>query len=185
MRPGPLFTLLLWLTLLFAGMGYWTAYDARPSSPGNVADTRVDPASTELVVFIHPKCPCARAGLAALARTDSTDCRVRIVFVGPETAAADWWIGPNWELANAIPSAKLERDAGGSLARSFGVRTSGHAVLYAADGQLLFSGGLSPTRSASPDRAVLPFHFSTMLADAPREVLRRPVMGCPLFDDAD
>jgi len=181
MRHGSLIATLFWLLPLFGGMAYWAAYDSRAGSPGHVAEARPTPL-TELVLFVHPKCPCARGGIAALAGMDAGACQIRIVFVGPAEADADWWTGRNWEDAAGIADAAVERDSGGAIAWAYGVRTSGHAVVYSADGRLLFSGGLAPSRNAALAQSRPPFDLKAILAEPGETLIRRPVLGCPLFD---
>ena len=184
-----LFAAALWLVALGAGMVIMMDSDARPGSPGLVPPVREDAsvsAGAECVVFIHPKCPCARDTLSLLARMDFRDpgiASIRIVFPGAAGAGEDWWSGKNWDLARLVRGARVERDAGGAVARGSGVRTSGHTLVYAADGSLLFSGGIAPLRGASSDDGAAPSVLDAVLrgsADAPRT---RPVRGCPLFDD--
>ena len=42
-------------------------------------------------------------------------------------------------------------DPDGAESRRFGARTSGHVCLYAADGRLLFSGGVTDSRGHAGD----------------------------------
>ena len=181
----PILAAVVWLGALSAGMGVLMDYDARPGSPGAVPEERTDAALAgrgECIVFLHPKCPCARDTLILLSRRELRDqeaVRIRIVFTGLADADEEWWSGRNRDLAMLVPGADLERDAGGDLARRYGVRTSGHTLVFAADGTLRFSGGIG----ARPDRAVPPLDPDAVLrgsAEAPRV---RPVRGCPLFDD--
>jgi len=164
-------------------MGVLMESDARPGSSGSVAEARDEnPASvgSECLIFLHPKCPCSRDTLLALARIESREpgLRVRIVFVGPADADEEWWSGRNWDLAKLVPGAVVQRDAGGDAARATGVRTSGHMLLYDAGGRLRFSGGLAPLRDESP------FGLATGVPDSERTTcIRRPVRGCPLFDE--
>ena len=180
-RIAPFAATFVWLGALGAGMGIMMEYDARPGSPGTVADVRSETAASvagECILFLHPKCPCARDTLIALARSEYHDpsLRLRIIFVGPTGADEEWWSGRNWELAKRIRGAVLERDGGGVAARSYGVRTSGHALVY-GKGSLRFSGGLAPPRDESP------FELTSGLPNAPAECVRRPVRGCQLFDE--
>ena len=71
-------------------------------------------------------------------------------------------------------------DDEGRLAKEYGVRTSGHALIYGPGGRLLFSGGLSPSRSASPTPQT--WDWNQILLESPTV---KPVLGCPLFDGDD
>ena len=177
---------LAWLGLLAAGMIYSMAYDTRPGAEGTVAETRRVPPSggAELLYFVHPHCPCARGGLKLLAQMDGADLgRIRIVFVVPEGASADWRSGQSWDLARAIPRAEVELDEGGGLAKASGMRTSGHAMFYGVDGRLRFSGGLTGSRGATPARTEGSWNWKSLFADSSDMPVHKPVVGCPQFDE--
>jgi len=176
---GPISVTAAWLLALGAGMAYLAAYDSTPGEAGRVPVRRKSTAA-ELVLFVHPQCPCARSALAVLGRLEPDFGRVRIVFVGHRGARPDWWAGRNWESAGE----RAERDEGGTIAHSYGVRTSGHAVLYDADGRLRFSGGVAPARSAAPEIDHQIAEWKRLLAESELPAVARPVFGCPLFDEA-
>lgn len=188
-RIIPFSAIILWLAALGVGMGLMMESDARPGPPGLVPEIRnVASVSTgdECIVFLHPKCPCARDTLILLARMEFRDpriVRIRIVFTGPSGADEVWWSGKNLDLAMLVPGASVERDAGGEVARDYGVRTSGHTLVYAAGGKLLFSGGIAPLPGVSAKGDAISPALDAVLrgsAGAPRT---RPVRGCPLFDE--
>ena len=176
---GPISVTAAWLLALGVGTAYWAAYDSTPGQAGHVPIRR-ESTSAELVLFVHPKCPCARSALAVVARLDPDFGKVRIVFVGHFGAEPDWWTGRNWESAGD----RAERDEGGTIAQSYGVRTSGHAVLYDADGRLRFSGGVAPARSAAPEIERQIAEWKRLLTEYDSPAVTRPVFGCPLFDEA-
>lgn len=81
--------------------------------------------------------------------------------------------------AASIPGVRLIADPRGALARSFGAATSGQTILYAANGDLAFSGGITASRGHEGDsdgaEALLAFLGG-------RQPKRRstPVFGCSL-----
>ncbi len=188
-RIIPLSAIILWLAALGTGMGIMMESDARPGLSGLVPEVRYGASvstGNECVVFLHPKCPCARDTLVLLARMEPHDPRIvrsRIVFIGPSGAEEDWWSGRNWDLALLVPGASVERDAGGEVARGYGVRTSGHTLVYSAGGSLLFSGGIAALSGAFPKDDATPFVLDTLLRDSAGAPRTRPVRGCPLFDE--
>jgi hypothetical protein len=144
----------------------------------------------KLVLLIHPKCPCSRATIGELARL-MAQCNgkllVTVLMLRPENAVAGWEKTDLWRDAAAIPGVKVVADEGGEQARRFGAVTSGQALLYGADGRLLFSGGITESRGHSGDNAgrdvILGLVLGSQRPDATR-TLSTPVYGCPLFDDA-
>jgi hypothetical protein len=115
-----------------------------------------DPERPTLVMFLHPQCPCSRASLAELERL-ATQCRdrfsLRIVFVHPQGLPRDSEHSSLRSAAQRILGAVVSTDKDGVEAERYGVTTSGEALLYAADGRLLFQGGLTGARGHEGDNA--------------------------------
>lgn len=148
--------------------------------PGGALPAR-DPNRHTLVLFLHPRCPCSRATLAEverLAARAAGACEILVVFTIPPGESEAWARTGLWDAAARIPGARRLIDRG-ALARAFGVRTSGGAVLYTPDGRLAFAGGLTAARGhegPSPgQRAVL-----AVLRGERAGANSAPVFGCPL-----
>jgi len=73
-------------------------------------------------------------------------------------------------------------DEDGIEARSFGAVTSGQALLYSAQGRLLFSGGITESRGHSGDNAGRSAIESLVMngSEGLRTPASTPVYGCPL-----
>lgn len=135
-----------------------------------------------LLLFAHPHCPCTRATLAELERAMSQcagRAHVLVLFhadpaIGPadETTALQ-------EAAATLPGVRVLTDPFGTIARSFAVATSGTTLLYAADGRLLFHGGLTAARGHEGDN--LGTHAVVTALTTGRSPCRTtPVYGCAL-----
>jgi hypothetical protein len=70
-------------------------------------------------------------------------------------------------------------DEGGDQARIFGAATSGHVLLYRADGCLLFSGGITDSRGHAGASVGFGSIVSLLTGDTPAQTAP-PVFGCPL-----
>lgn len=90
--------------------------------------------------------------------------------------------GELWNMASRIPDVVLREDESGALARSFGVETSGHALLYASDGHLVFEGGITSARGHEGDSAGKSAILSAVLGGAPAGA-STPVFGCSLREE--
>ncbi|NOK20675.1 RedB protein [Corallococcus carmarthensis] len=134
-----------------------------------------------LVMLAHPKCTCTRASLAELAELmehGGGRAKAFVLFLRPEGLEDGWEQGDLWRTAASIPGVTVLSDPDGLEAKRFGATTSGHVVLYDADGRLRFSGGITVARGHvgdSPGREAL------------ERVLREdgegggtPVYGCAL-----
>ncbi|HEY7157260.1 MAG TPA: hypothetical protein VH575_25125 [Gemmataceae bacterium] len=193
MRPSRLLWLLagaLWVLLLAGGWHALLRHDLRPGSNGTVPATwpaesslHLDPQRPTLLMFAHRNCPCTRTSLGELEYIlahGSDVVAARVVLVAPAGASTDR-VGRDIEaLARSLPNGDVAVDRGGTEARRFGVRTSGHVVLYGPEGRLLFSGGITDGRGHAGDndgrRAVLAW-----LQDGVAQRRTAPVYGCLLF----
>ena len=166
----------------FAAPAHW---------PAQISLSRA-PRLPTLLVFVHPRCSCTPATLSQLdSMLESTHAAVQVALVvySSKPSEAPNGIAPNGIAPVSAPAtsasllhapAQIVPDPGGLLARRFGAATSGEIILYAADGRLLFQGGITPMRSEAGDGPG---------ADALRRALAtgtaqfRPVsvFGCPIY----
>lgn len=109
-----------------------------------------------LVMLAHPHCPCTVASVGELAQIMARlqgKVATYVLFVKPKEAGRDWEDTNLRRSAEAIPGVKVVFDPDGVEARRFGAETSGHTLLFGADGRLLFSGGITASRGHAGDNA--------------------------------
>jgi hypothetical protein len=135
-----------------------------------------------LLMFLHPCCPCSRASLAELAYIMSRvggRVSAHALLLLPAHLPERWdTSGIERDLAD-LPDILTWQDKGGSEARRFGVATSGHVLLYDAQGRLTYSGGITSARGhrgANYGRDAVLAQILGEEADRPGN----PVFGCPL-----
>jgi hypothetical protein len=136
-----------------------------------------------LVLFAHPHCPCTRASLRELdGLLGQTQNRVSaiVVFTIPDGVPPGWEKGDLWNAAVTIPGLRVIRDLGGREAHRFEVLGSGHVLLFASSGKLLFSGGITASRGHEGDNAGLTAVVGFIL-DGHASVSQTPVFGCSLL----
>ena len=156
-----------------------------------------------LLVFIHPQCSCTHATLDELdqilhdpiphdpIRDAAGNTRLASTQLASTQIVLAVYHSPTLDrspgLAAFTPATwlhapfRLLTDTGGRLARRFGAATSGEIVLYAADGHLLFQGGITPERAhvgASPASAAL---RAALLHGTP-QTRGFSVFGCSIFN---
>jgi hypothetical protein len=183
----------VWVTALAAGIGLLHGYAAIPGRSGICPQgwpvgslVVADPTRVNLVMLIHPRCPCSRASLAQLERIMAV-CRphlaANILFLEPRVPTPVWRDTDLWRRAVAISGTRCIPDPGGMEAGRFGAMTSGHVLLYDQSGKLLFSGGITAARGHEGDNpgsdAVIGF-----VAGKP-DLAQTIVFGCPLFEARD
>ena len=154
------------------------------------AETRVSrPAGLPtLVLLAHPRCPCSRATIGELAKL-MADCHGKlgatVLVLRPDGVPDGWERTDLWDSAAAIPGVSVTSDAGGAESRRFGAATSGQALLYGADGRLLFAGGITESRGHQGDNAGRSAVAALVLGSGgPAQTALAPVYGCPLFSES-
>jgi hypothetical protein len=179
----------------FGGMQLWR-YESTPGQAAEApqrwpSDTRLQRAAglPTLVLLIHPHCSCSRATMDELSKL-MTDCQGKlttdVVMIDPSGMSDAWVHSDLWSSAAAIPGVAVMADRDGVESHRFGAATSGQALLYAADGRLLFSGGITESRGHSGDNAGRSAITTLVLENAPERAapVHTAVYGCALFDGA-
>jgi hypothetical protein len=182
------FVVAVWLAATAAGLAGLTAYANRPGDSGRAAP--VWPVGVDLprardratlVVALHPGCACSQATLEQLDRLAGSNPGVvqiiALVADYPEFPASQDVLGS--KLA-ALRDVRRVTDPHAALARRFGAVTSGHALLYDADGRLRFSGGLTRARGHAGDSAGLDFLRAYIERRPPTSGVSTPIFGCTL-----
>jgi hypothetical protein len=135
-----------------------------------------------LLLFVHPHCPCTRATLSELARL-MTSLRGRLsaclVFIQPSSFSEDWAKTDLWIEARRIPDVQTLIDQDGQQAWYFRSSTSGQVLVYAADGRLLFNGGITPSRGHEGDNLGVR-RIISLVKTGHADQAQSPVFGCPL-----
>lgn len=186
---------LAWGGAVAAGFAELVRYEHRAGALARpaVASARVAPGELArdvptLLLFLHPRCPCSVATIEELnrllARRAGALAVTAHVYADP-ALGADWARGALWNAARSLPGVDVREDLLGATARRFDARVSGQALLFAPDGALLFSGGLTGSRGHAgdnPGRAAV----EALLDGAPAgPTLTTPVFGCALRADAE
>lgn len=110
--------------------------------------------TSTLLMFIHPQCPCSQASLEQLTRIHArchNKVTIRILFRSASESPDTWVQTRLWKSAQRIPGAIVTIDPDGRTAAKFGARTSGHVLVYNADGKLVFNGGITAARGHEGD----------------------------------
>ncbi|MEJ1961570.1 MAG: RedB protein [Gammaproteobacteria bacterium] len=191
MRAALAMGVLAWVVGIAWGLQKIETYS---STPGRVAVTPprwpgsqlVSPRAgrATLVMFIHPQCSCTRASLEELrAILDKTRGTVSawVVALQPKGVGDEWLHSDTWDAARTISGVTVVTDKNGTEADRFGALTSGHAVLYSAEGKLEFSGGITAARghvgdNTGEERVV------SLVETGKADSNRHEVYGCGLRD---
>ncbi|MCU0877290.1 MAG: hypothetical protein MUF06_05845 [Pirellulaceae bacterium] len=185
-----------WGLILAIGLTLQASYDVRPgeSLPTTgqwPADSRLAHPTDRLavLVFVHPRCPCAAATLAELRNSlaaASTHPAVTLVLPRPQQAPPGFCEEARDRLQAAWPGATVFVDPEGAEARLFGATTSGHILVYSPLGELRFSGGITTSRGHRGENLGLEMFIAALQfsGERPLESQSFPVFGCALLDSA-
>jgi hypothetical protein len=189
-------SLLLWMAMVVGGFAQLLRYEGQPGTttaqtsagPETFPATcllEFNPRGQTLLMFAHPHCACSRASLSELAAilVECPDLQpVQIVFPVPAGATAAWKQGKIAQEAATLAGVRIVWDQDEELARLFQAKTSGHVLLFAANGTRLFSGGITGTRGHAGWNAgrgaIVALH-----KNQPGVRSSTPVFGCQLSSD--
>lgn len=177
----------VWAIAIGLGVVWMADYAARPGKQGvfpqNIYVEQPSDESRQplLFLFIHPHCACSKATLkelAALEMTAGEKVKISVYFYQPDEFAPDWSKTDLWYQAKSIPNVSVSNinDAG---LRRFGAMTSGQALLYDSNGELVFSGGITINRGdegfSNGRRIIQEYLLNNEISE-----YQTPVFGCAL-----
>ena len=158
----------------------------------DAASLELDSARWNLVVFLHPQCPCSQATLTELAVLQSRvtqRLRTSLVFYKPAGMAAGWEKSRILDQAAAMPDVSIVWDEGDRERQKFGAATSGQVLLFEGSGRLCYQGGITRARGQTGDNSGRATIERLVRGEAvsvtQQPVSQQPVFGCPLVDESD
>jgi len=192
----PILLFLVFPIAIANGFLLLTDYSIRPAETSAVRTQLEFPETTEtqclianlndsrptLVLFYHPHCPCTVATLRMLQRmVPHLSVKPNLVLFGycPEEKPDSWIDSSSTRIAKRISAANVIADFNAVHCRNFGVTTSGHTLLYDAQGKLVFEGGITPGRGHDSDCAASSALAHCIEANASTPI-HWPVFGCPI-----
>ncbi len=182
---------LLWIAAAVGGSLYIFFYESRPAPATAVAQVWPEQAGIarhadgfQLVMAVHPKCPCTRASVAELNKLMlASGSRVHaIALVTKPFELPDLWSESDVTARlREIPNVEVVRDLGGAKSSAFGAQNSGQTLLYDASGQLVFEGGITAFRGHEGP-SVGGEMIAQIVAGHPAPRAHTKVFGCSLKD---
>lgn len=185
---------IVWSLAIVGGFGALMSYENTPgaskvSSNDWPTDGGIyrDVGRANLIMLAHPLCPCTRASVGELAEIMAQSqglVKTHVVFYEPSAGFEDWERATLCRDAAAIPGVTVVFDPGGREARRFGAETSGHVVLFNADGKRIFSGGITRSRGVAGVSVGRSAVLDLILRGTASEN-SAPVFGCSLVGDSE
>ncbi len=193
----------VWLSTVVTGMAVLWNYEAQPgpaaSAPVKWPDqSRISTAANQptLLVWIHPRCPCTRATIRELERLLvhlPSELVCQVVVTQPPGCEDQFIETDLTHAARTLPGVTVVVDRQQSEAKLFGVAASGQTLLYGANKDLLFSGGITAGRGHEGDNfgatsiknLLAQGSLSSLIQPAANQANCCNVYGCGLFDPAE
>jgi hypothetical protein len=181
---------MVWLGLLSYGLRERFLYATTPglsqTAPRQFpASSRLPRAGAQsaLFMFVHPECPCTRASLHELSGllTQGTPSVSPVLVIMGQLGDGGWEHTALAEIARNIPGLRSFIDRDAAEAARFGAETSGHVVLYDAQGRLQFAGGITSSRGHVGDNVGLR-SLQRLLQHSATAPAQHAVFGCPLSE---
>ena len=180
---------IIWLLVVLTGSLLMAQYSQTAGVVGTppkqwpkASRVRPETGRSNLVIFLHPRCPCSRATLGELERL-MAHCQgmlsVQVWFIQPEGRDEAWVKTDLWPTAAAIPGVQVGVDHAGEEARLFQAATSGQTLLYDPSSRLVFQGGITLARGHAgdnPGRDAIECYLKQKMNPS----ASTPVFGCAL-----
>ncbi|NND96604.1 MAG: hypothetical protein HKN47_04665 [Pirellulaceae bacterium] len=181
----------IWLTVSLCAMTVLWTYESTPGPNAHAPDQwpstsklASSDSSKQLLVWLHPRCPCSRATVAQLDRLLvhlPQDVHCQVIITQPPDVASSFVETDLTRSVRSMPVAVVMDDRQRE-ARRFGVATSGQVLLYGTGGRLEFAGGITAGRGHHGDSAgSLTLRRLLSIADPPPSSDSSSVYGCCLF----
>lgn len=153
--------IMLWLSVVSLGTYALYSYAGRAGESADAPATWPQGSKLQtatgiptLLLFAHPKCPCSTASVAQLElllTKFKNKVNVSVIFIQPQGRTRKWVEDSLWKKVATIPSVNAVIDPNYLEADLFGAKTSGQVFFYDAEGTLVFSGGITPSRGHQGD----------------------------------
>jgi hypothetical protein len=117
--------------LLLRYEGTAGAEASAPEMWPRASEIALDPSRANLVLLVHPECPCSRPSVSELAKLMAragSHIVAHVLFVMPPGLSADPVASGMWDTASHIPKTTPLIDPHGTEARRLGALTSGQVV---------------------------------------------------------
>jgi hypothetical protein len=185
---------LVWFGAAVGGLGLLARYASTGGAPAEAphdwptsSRLSLDAQRHTLVMIVHPQCPCSRASLVELnGLMGRLPGRIaaHVLLSTPDGFDEDFAHGPLFELASTIPDTEIVIDVGSPEADLFGAKTSGQTYLFSPEGDLLFAGGITPSRGHQGN-SIGRQTIISLVTEAQAEQDVSQVFGCPMQSAAD
>lgn len=179
----------IWLSTLAGGFYWLLEYKNTPGAtaepPKRWPQASIlsrDSRQPTLLLFLHPHCDCSYASLHELkdllGEISVRPC-IYVLFASPDSVEDTWHQTGLFEEAKTLKNVNVVVDRGDQERQRFRSWTSGQVLLYDANGELQYNGGITRARGVRGDN---PGRHSIrqLLKGSQSEGPDSPVLGCPL-----
>ena len=142
--------------------------------------------SPHVLFFAHPQCPCTRASVRELARAlPRVAGPFQLTLVVSDLGADTEPLGILSSEVRTIRSMRHFFDGAAVETARFGVESSGHVLVFAEDGRLVFSGGITASRGHEGGSRAQDDFLRQLRAGDSLPLCEHPVFGCALVQPGE
>ncbi|SMP75553.1 AhpC/TSA family protein [Neorhodopirellula lusitana] len=144
-------------------------------------------AQSKVLVFYHPHCPCTRATIRSLQRLESMfapDTQIVGYAYQPASKDDNWIETTTTQALRSLQNATVLADRDAQACEDFEIVTSGHVLVYDHNGELKFSGGITPSRGHEGSCASGTAFLNSVNGKTNAEQ-SWPVFGCPIVRNGE
>ncbi len=179
----------VWLNLILASIYYMSNYMFKESVESQAPSVfpannwvKLNTRKNNLVLFLHPHCPCSFATVNELKRVLArTDVDLSVVFIDLDKSY-DLSRQELFKQVSQIKAAKIIIDKNNVMTKAFKVYTSGTILAYNKDGGLIFQGGITAGRGEEGDNLAKNKLVQSLKC---QKMSQAQVFGCSLLDSKD
>jgi hypothetical protein len=145
-----------WMLIVLSGFLLLSAYAAQPGDSGTpparwprASGVPFDRSRPNLVIFLHPECPCSRASVTELAyvlERFGNQVSAHAIVVLPKNSREGRGNRGILDNLASVPTLRTWIDQQAIETERFRVATSGHVLIFDSRGRLTYSGGITAAR---------------------------------------
>ncbi len=186
---------LIWIFITFMGFAQLLIYSNTPAKkdtdivispwPATSKIKRIEHTPT-LLLFLHPECPCSQATVEELQRImlrlEGIQASVITIFYKPKSKPTSWVQNSLWKKVEANSRIRTFIDEDAEETTIFDAEVSGETLLFNESGNLVFRGGITPSRGHQGDNPGEDFIIRWFRGARDLAFTQTSIFGCRIRD---
>ena len=193
MKKNPINFILIsvWLIAISTGLYFLYQYQNKNGELGTSSSHWIESSNihfeenkNNVLMFLHPYCPCSRASLNELAKILSHKIKpstVKIILAKPESKDSNWvYESPLYKITKELNFQSLI-DKNSHESKLFEAKTSGLVLIFNKDKKLMFRGGITDSRGHEGDNKGAQKALTILQSISSQSLEEFFVFGCEIY----